>query len=335
MLMKNTTKLLLGVAVIVAIVVGVLFLTQQKPTEQVAEVTKVKIANLPIVQGLPLYLAIEKGYFKDAGLDVEMIKFEAPNQIVDAMLNGQVDFTSPSGAMGILGVADFKNPGKFKIYAAAGGDDVVQNDAILVKKDSATKNIQELKGKKLGILPGIQWRTIAQHILQQNSLTTDDVTLVELAAGLQAPALASGEIDALLGVEPTPTIVKAKGIGTELVNMVTVKYVANPFYGGAGAVRTEFATQNPNTTKKVLDIFQRAIKEINENPDAARQYLKGNTPLDDSAIAQVPISRFRMYNDLTQNDIDAVQKFYDIFSTYKIVDGKMEFDKLIYSPTTK
>ena len=192
---------------------GVIFLPSQKSTEQVAETTKIKIANLPIVQGLPLYLAIEKGYFKEAGLDVEMVKFEAPNQIVDAVLNGQVDFTSPSGAIGILGIANFKNPGKLKIYAAAGGDDNIQNDAILVKSDSTIQNIQELKGKKLGILPGIQWRTIAQHILKQNNLTADtDVILVELAAGLQAPALASGEIDALLGVEPTPTIVKTKSI---------------------------------------------------------------------------------------------------------------------------
>mgnify|MGYP001557791302 CR=1 FL=1 len=87
-------------------------------------------------------------------------------------------------------------------------------------------------------------------------------------------------------------------------------------------------------TKKVLEVFQRAIKEINENPDAARQYLKGNTPLDDSAIAQVPISRFRMYNALTPNDINAVQKFYDIFSSFKVVDGKMDFQKLLYSPIT-
>lgn len=332
--MNKTTKIVTGIAIILIAIIGVIYLSQQNPPEQTAETTQVKIANLPIVQGLPLYLALEKGYFKDAGLDVEMIKFEAPNQIVDALLNGQVDFVSPSGAMGILGIVDFKNPGKLKIYAAAGGDDIVQNDAILVKNDSAISNLQELKGKKIGILPGIQWRTIAQHILAQNDLSADqDVILVELAPALQAPALASGEIDALLGVEPIPTIIKVKGIGKELVSKVTVQYVANPFYGGAGVVNTEFATKNPNTTKKVLDVLQLAIDEINENPDAARQYLKGNTPLDDSAIAEVPISRIRMYNELTQNDINAVQKFYDVFTTYSVVDGKMNFKELIYSPT--
>ncbi len=331
--MNKTTKLLLGGVIVIIAIIGVVFLTSQKPVKQTSEVTTVRIANLPIVQGLPLYLALGRGYFKAAGLNVKMIKFQSPNQIVDALLSGQVDFVSPSGAMGILGIANLKNPGKLEIYAAAGGNDVIQNDAILVKNGSNISNLQELKGKKLGILPGIQWRTIAQDILAKNNLVAGkDVALVELAPGLQAPALASGEIDALLGVEPIPTIIKVKGIGKEIVSKVTAKYVANPFYGGGGAVRTEFAKQNPKTTKKVLAILALAISEINKNPNAARQYLKGNTPLDNSAIAKVPISIIKMYNNFTSQDINAIQKFYDIFSTYHVVNGKMNFKKLIYSP---
>jgi NitT/TauT family transport system substrate-binding protein len=320
--------------VIAVLVIGGFWYFASNKQEAKLETTKVKIANLPVVQGLPLYLAIEKGYFKDAGLEVELVKFEAPNQIIDALLQGQVDLTSPSGAMGITGIADFKNPGKLKIYAAGGGDTVIQNDAILVKNDSSIKSFQDLKGKKLGIVAGsIQWRTIARDILAKNNLEADkDVILVELALGLQAQALATGQVDALLGIEPIPTIVKSKGIGKEIVDHLTTKFIADPFYAGAGIVRVDFAKQNPNTTKKVLDILHRAINEINQNPDSARQYLKGYTALDETAIAQVPISRFKFYSDFTQDEISAVQKFYDIFSNFKVVDGKMDFQKLLYSP---
>ena len=327
-------KVIVGLVIAVLVIGGFWYFSSNKQ-EAKLETTKVKIANLPVVQGLPLYLAIEKGYFKDAGLEVELVKFEAPNQIIDALLQGQVDLTSPSGAMGITGIADFKNPGKLKIYAAGGGDTVIQNDAILVKNDSSIKSFQDLKGKKLGIVAGsIQWRTIARDILAKNNLEADkDVTLVELALGLQAQALGSGQVDALLGIEPIPTIVKSKGIGKEIVDHLTTKFIADPFYAGAGIVRVDFAKQNPNTTKKVLDILHRAINEINQNPDSARQYLKGYTALDDTAISQVPISRFKFYSDFTQDEINAVQKFYDIFSNFKVVDGKMDFQKLLYSPT--
>ena len=299
-----------------------------------AEVTKVKIAYLPIVQGLPLYLAVESGYFKEAGLDVEIVKFDAPNQIIDALISGQVDFASPGAATGITGIAETKNPGHLRIFALTGGDDKVSNDSILVKKDSTIKSISELKGKKLGILSGIQWRTIARQILAQNNLAADqDVILVELAPGLQAQALGSGQIDALLGVEPVPTIIKANNISKEIVAVPTAQYVANPFYGGAGVVGSLFAEQNPKTTAKVLEVFDRAIQRINQNPDETRPYLKNYTPLTDSQITQVPISLFKMYKNFTQNDVNATQKLFDIFPKFGVIDKQIDFQKLIYSPT--
>lgn len=334
--MNNKINKLIISLVIAILVIGGIWYVDSTKQEASLETTKVRIANLPVVQGLPLYFAIEKGYFKEAGLEIELIKFEAPNQIIDALLQGQIDFTSPSGAMGIAGIADFKNPGKLKIYASSGGDQVIQNDAVLVKNDSEIKTWQDLKGKTLGILPGIQWRTIAKYILAKNNLIADkDVLLTELAPGLQAQAIGSGQVDALLSVEPIPTIVKAKGIGKETVDHVTTKFIADPFYGGAGMLRVDFAKQNPHTTGKVLSILKRAITEINKNPDAARPYLKGYTALDDITISQVPISRFKFYSDFTQDDIQAVQKFYDIFSEFKVVDGKIDFKQLIYSPIAR
>ena len=332
--MNKTIKILLSLSIIIVVLAITTMNSKEEsisPEKVSVEKTDIKIANLPIVQGLPIYLAIEKGYFSEAGINVEIIKFQSPNQIVDALLTGQVDLVSPSGAMGIIGIANAKNPGKLKIYAAAGGDTIIQNDSILIKNNSSIKDLSDLKGKKIGTLPGIQWRTITKHILSKNNLVDGvDVTIVELAPGSQAPALASGEIDALLGVEPIPTIIKLKKIGKELVDKTTTEYVSNPFYGGAGAITTSFATKNPKTTKKILSIIKRSINEITNNPDEARQYLKNYTPLNDAAIAEVPISNIKMYDDFTQNDIGAVQKFYDIFLEHNVVKEKMNFTELIY-----
>lgn len=332
--MKN--KLIVVVGVIIILVAGVWYGVARKASAPTNELAKVKIANLSVAHGLPVYLALEKGYFKAAGLDVELVKFEAPNQIIDALLQGQVDLSSPAGAMGIAGIADFKNPGKLKIYAAAGGDDVVQDDAILVKNGSSIKTLSDLKGKKLGIVAGsIQWRTIARAILAKNNLSADqDVALVELPVGLQAQALGSGQVDALLGLEPTPTIIKAQNIGHEIVDHATTRFISNPFYPGAGIIRSDFIAQNPEVAKKVLAVIDRAITEINQNPDAARQYLKGYTALNDATIAQVPILRFKMSAAFQSSDLVAVQKFYDIFSEFKVVDGQIDFGKMILGSAT-
>jgi len=296
------------------------------------ETNTVRIGYLPVVQGLPFYYATEKGYFNDAGLDVELTKFEAPNQIIDALLQDNLDLGATSTALGITGIADYKNPGKLKIYAVAGGDLDSPNEILLVSPNSTITSINDLKGKKLGILGGsIQWRTITRYMLAQNNLEMDkDVIVVELAPSLQIQALASKQIDALLALEPIATIAKENGVGKELVSAPMEKTIANPFYPGAGVVTTKFSKENPKTTAKIIEIVRRSIQEINENPDTARLYLKNYTPLTDSTINKVPMSVFKTCNDLTQNDISAIEKFYGIFTLYKVVDGKIDFNKLSF-----
>jgi ABC-type nitrate/sulfonate/bicarbonate transport system substrate-binding protein len=62
--MQNKT--IIGLVIAVLVIGGVWYFASNKQ-EAKLETTKVKIASLPNVQGLPVYVAIEKGYFKDAG----------------------------------------------------------------------------------------------------------------------------------------------------------------------------------------------------------------------------------------------------------------------------
>ncbi len=328
-----SNKTILGLVILLAAIGSVFYVASQSRSMK-SETPTVKIAYLPLVHGLPLYLAEEKGYFKEVGINAELIAFQSPGQIIDALLQGQVDITSPGGATGIVAIADLKNPGKLQIYALAGGDDVIQNDALLVKSNSSIHSVQDLRGTKLGILTGsIQWQTIAKDFLAQNNLVAGkDVTLVDLPINLQAQALASGQVDALIGIEPLPTVIKNKNIGTELVSHFTTKYIANPFYGGAGIVRADFVNTNPDVAKKVLAVFSKSIHEVNQNPDEARQYLQKYLQIDDSVIQAVPITRFRMYDQFTQKDIDETQKFMNIFSDFNVVAEKIDFKKLLYTP---
>jgi NitT/TauT family transport system substrate-binding protein len=328
--MNKTAIWIVGAVII--LVGGMWYFGSAQNTSKQPETTKIKIGYAPLVHGLPFFYALDKGYFKDAGLDVEAVRFEAQNQAVDAVMTGQLDFLSTSGAHAITAVAATKNPGKIEIFAVSGGDETVKHDSVLIKNDSPIKSIADLKGKKMGILAGLQSRAIAQAILAQSNLVADkDVTLVELAPGLQPAALASGQIDALYGVEPIPTIVKVKQIGKDLVPTPTLTVVANPFWAGAASVNTEFARKNPKATAVVLDVFNRAIKEIASNPDAARPHLKGYTALDDSLLAQGPVMRFKMHDQLTVKDKDAIQKFYDFLTEYKMIDTKMDFQKMVYA----
>jgi len=111
-------------------------------------------------------------------------------------------------------LAESKFPGTFKVFGLQGGGIKVGliNDGLIVKPDSDIKSFADLRGKKLGHVPGIQWRTISRHMVRASGLDPDkDVTLVDLAVGMQVPAVVGGSVDATLSLEPVGSVAVASG----------------------------------------------------------------------------------------------------------------------------
>lgn len=293
---------------------------------------RVDIAYLPAVHSLPLFIAKEKGYFDDVGIDVNLVKFEAPNQIIDALLSGNVGIGGPGSAAGITAVSQAKRPGTLAIYAVSGAsseDPGTRNEALLVRHDSVITSFADLRRKALGILPGIQWRTIATHLLAKYGLQPGDVTLQELAIPLQAQALASGQVDAVLGLEPVPTIVLEKGIGRSIEDGPTLRAIADPFYPGAGIYSVAYEREHPDVVLKTLTAIDRAIDDIRANPVDARRFLVGYTPLDISLAAKVPLLTWKMRGELTNADVSALQVFFDIFQEHGVIDRRVLVDQVL------
>ncbi|MCX6803797.1 MAG: ABC transporter substrate-binding protein [Candidatus Diapherotrites archaeon] len=335
--LKNKTILPIIAIVIVVIIAAVILPPGAQTNAKFAqnltnETNHVRMGYIPLVHGLPVYLAIDNNYFTKEGIEIEMIKFEAPNQLIDAIMQDKIDFISTNGASGIAAVADSKNPGKLKLFALTGGSFENPNEALLVPMNSTITKISDLKGKKLGILAGtIQWRTIARDMLNEAGLVADkDVTLAELAPAVQAQALATGQVDALLALEPIIAIVKQKNIGKEIEHAPMEHIIANPFYPGSGIISTSFAEKNPTTAKKFIEVVNKATKEIEANPIESRKHLKNWTVLTDEIIDIAYIPTIKTCNEITAQDIEALQKFYDIFTEFGVVEGKLSAEAIMY-----
>src|SRR5712671_7975605 len=153
---------------------------------------KVSAVWLPIMQTTAYYVALEERLFEKACIEIVFNKLEAPNQIINALVGARADFGPPGAAAGIAMLAESKFPGTFKVFGLQGGGIKVGliNDGLIVKPDSDIKSFADLKGKKLGHVPGIQWRTISRHMVRSAGLDPEkDLTLVDLAVGMQVPAV--------------------------------------------------------------------------------------------------------------------------------------------------
>ncbi len=188
--------------------------------EQSAEAVSVQIGMLKLTSSAPLFIGIEKGFFKEENIDAQAKWFEAAQPIAVATAAGSVDV----GATGITASLYNMVAGGQKLVIVADKGREQQgysSSALLVPADSAHKSIEELKGKKIGITQtGSTYHYMAGRMLEKHGLGLQDVELVPLNSikGLME-ALKSKQVDAVLLNEPNITTVVSEGYGKAIAQV--------------------------------------------------------------------------------------------------------------------
>ena len=293
---------------------------------------KIRIGYWPVAAGLPFFAAIEKGYFKEAGLDVEAIKFAGAQQVMEAMLAGRSDGSSNGTGSANLAIGEIAQPGLFKIFATNPSNAKFVLDEFIVSKDSPVKTMAELKGKKVASGPGIQNVTLAKTMLERAGAT--GATVIELPIGQHVAALVAGQVDACYTLEPTGTIGRMNGTTRVIEAGVVAKYILGdsmaPWHGGAASLTTEFIKKNPDVAKKFIAAYTRGIELVRTKPAEARTFMKGYTAIEGALTSEVPLASYMLYNEFKPSDVAYFQKFYDLFTEKGIFDKKVLVDGLLY-----
>jgi len=297
-----------------------------------AAADKVVVSYLPTLHSLPLFVAINEKMFERAGLQIEAVKFENPNQIVDSLVSGRADSAPSGGAAGIVALADTRFPGALRVFGLQGSSKVNKgfNDTLIVAKGSPIKSFSDLKGKRLAHVPGIQWRTIARTIIKANGLDPDkDVQLAEMAVGLHAQAVSSKTVDAALTLEPIGSIAVASGaVEARLMNPAG-DFIADPFWAGVGVVTTKFLKERPAVAKRFIEVIDQAVDMINKDYPSYRKHLVGYTAVTPELLNTVAPMWFVSSRTMTDKDVAAYQTFADIFVTDGAMKTKIDVSKLI------
>nr|CAE28825.1 possible ABC related periplasmic binding protein [Rhodopseudomonas palustris CGA009] len=285
---------------------------------------KVTAAWLPIMQTTAYYVALDQKLFEKACIEIDSAKMESPNQIIDALIAGRADFGPPGAAAGIAMIAESKFPGKLKIFGLQGGGIKVDriNDGLIVKPDSTIKSFADLKGKTLGHVPGIQWRTISRHMVKAAGLDPDkDVKLVDLAVAMQVPAVVGGTADATLSLEPVGSIAVASGKAKRAMTNPVASVIADPFYSGASVMTTKFMTERPDVARRVVAVIDQATDLVNADFNKYKAVLPAYTPIKVDQLDLVAQPYLRGFKDLNDTDVKSYQALVDVFVAEGVVPG--------------
>jgi NitT/TauT family transport system substrate-binding protein len=207
--MKRVAAVVLALALLAAIPAGA-----QAPQT-------VKLGVLKLTSSAVLFLGVEKGYFKEFGVEPELVYFQAAQPIAVALASGDIEVGATGLTAGLYNIV----AGGVRIWIVADkGREWPDHNltALLVRKDlydSGVRTMRELKGRKIGVTQiGSTFHYNVGRYLEKNGMVPGDVELVPLQA-LPAlnDALAAKRVDAVATAEPFVARLESTGTGVTIV----------------------------------------------------------------------------------------------------------------------
>lgn len=253
------------------ILVGILLITltlfsqacgAAKKTE-VPDLGVIKAGYLPVLGLAPLFVAADKGYFKEEGLDVQLERFDSGSKMIAPLSVGQLD-----AGLGEAGTALFNGVSKgLDVRAVCGNTSLnVEEYAsvpFVVRKDLVDSGDitqpSDLKGKKIAVnVPRGNSEYAIAKVLELGGLTINDVELVPIPFPDIAASLANQAVDAAYLPAPFTEVVTKDGTAVELYGKDVEQFQNGVLYFG----QRFLDPANKEVAVRFLSAYVKALREL-------------------------------------------------------------------------
>ncbi|MFB3916619.1 MAG: ABC transporter substrate-binding protein [Terriglobales bacterium] len=286
---------------------------------------EVRLAYPPIMASLPVFVAEDQNLFSKAGIRAQAISFSSSNDMVNALIAGQVDLL-PAVSLVPLIHLEIQHPGSVRIFSHSKMRPQNSTYRIVVKSNSPIVTLKDLQGKKLGVFPGTSATRMLSAFLQKNGVDPQQVVFVQLPPSAQVSSLESGAIDALFAYDPL-TLTAPPGQYRALSNSVYAELI-DPCPLGVSVVSRDFERRRPRAAAKAVGVVQLGIAYMAAHPDEVKALLPKFTKMAPEVAARVNVSDITLSNDI---DVASLQRFidllYDIGEIRERIDARRLVDR--------
>ncbi|MEU1387070.1 MULTISPECIES: ABC transporter substrate-binding protein [unclassified Nonomuraea] len=288
------------------------------------EKTTIKVGALPVPDVVSVYLANEKGFFKEEGLTVEPVTITGGAAALPQIESGALDISQTNYVSTFLAVSKGK-----KIKLVADMYQAAPNTFnIMVPKDSPIKTVADLKGKTVYVNNLRNIATLAVETqLKVAGLAEADVKFVEKPFPEQGNAINTGQADAGWMTEPFITANQSAFGFRKLADTMTGQTEDFPI---AGWMATEDWVQK---YPKTLAAFQRAIAKAQQLASSDRKVIEETLPkytkIDAKTASVITLGTYP--SELNENRL---QKVADLMLEYKYLTSPVDVKSVIAAPVS-
>ncbi|SEB83555.1 aliphatic sulfonate ABC transporter substrate-binding protein [Paenibacillus sp. GP183] len=283
------------------------------------------VVNIGIQQSIwPILLAKQKGWFEEeyakVGAEVNWIEFQSGPSYFEAIASNRLDL----GRVGDLPVVSGQAADvPFKEISA--GSFGSKGQAILVKKDSPLKTVQDLKGKKLAFAKASSAQSMVYKILEKGGLKPSDVQIISLQPDEAQAAFESGSIDAWGIWEPFMSTQIVKNGARVLANGESIGLKG----AGFQIVRTKFADEHPDLVTIYLKVEEKTQQWQNQHLEEAIDVYAQLKKVDREIIRKVIENTQPLNLPISDEIIKAQQDVADSMYELGAIKKKVDVSKVV------
>lgn len=318
--------------ILVFLMVGSLFLDFNHSKKNDYKRTKVTLAEVAhTIFYAPQYVAIEKGYFKEVGIDIELILTAGADKVTAAVLSGDADIGF-CGSEGTIYVYNAKEKDYLKTFAQ-----LTQKDgSFLVSREKIDNfTLNDLKGKSViggraGGMPEMtfEWALKQNGIDPKNDLEID----TSIAFAAMGGAFISGQGDFVTLFEPNALEIEQQGYGYVVASIGELGGVV-PYT--SYSARESYIEKNSELISNFTKAIQKGLDFVHNssNKEVAEAILSQfpDTSLNDLEKVVARYRKIDAWPKTTKFSEESFDHLQDIMIDNGVLNSKVSYDKLIYS----
>jgi len=280
-----------------------------------------KIGQLPIIDGLPFWVAESKKYYDEFGVNIELVTFRSAQERDTALSGGQID-----GVLTDLVSSTILVAGGTKVKIVSIGLGVTKEEGpmgIVAAPNSGITTVEQLKGVEVSISTNSVIHYVQEMLLIDAGFKADEIKTSTIASiPLRFEALMSNQIKAALLPDPLLSLAIAQG-----ARLIVSDANAQQNYSQSVIVFTEQAiNEKAAGVERFFKAYNRAVGDIKANPDSFKQVLVEKASLPAAIKDSYKVVPFSPAQAPKKEDVERVAKW---LLDKQVIKTQVTYDDLV------
>jgi len=291
---------------------------------------KVVVGDNPSLSGAPLYIAIEKGYYRDAGVDVQLDMSGLSSDMTVQLATRKLNVIGGAITAGLFNSLAKGLP--IGILMSRATSPYSHYLVIRPELKATLKQPADLKGRSVAVVSRgaiLVYELI--KVLEAGGLTLSDINLKYIPFGQMATALTTGAVDAALMISPLQDAVEEKGIGVKWINADS-KIKAQPVLVSVWQMNTDWRRHNEDAARKFVRATLRGVRDYcnayqraPNRAEVTRILAKYSDVKDTALIERIEWGATDPHGRVFEASLADIQ---DTFFKEKLVDAKVPVGRI-------